>query len=150
MEAYKPLIEQVVSEADAYFERQGRYVDPTLHEISGPTRVILIVRDDVPVADIAKHMLACRVTPSMGNFYLALGVATPKNIESLLSVDGVVMALRDVNLGEEMGITFDTTPEELKEHTLWPGKDVNLPPKPDDYETMSSDLKPKPNMWNAL
>ena len=149
-EAYEPLIEQVVSEADAYFERQGRYVDPTLHEISGPTRVILAVRDDVPAADIAKHMFSCRVVPNLGSFYLALGVVTPNDLEKLLSIDGVVIALRDVDLSDQIGFDLTSLMENVEDHLVWIGDYSPDFQSPEEYNGESRNLKPEPMMWSTL
>ncbi|RLF17280.1 MAG: hypothetical protein DRN06_04080 [Thermoprotei archaeon] len=144
---YWPDGEELLSYINSYFKANGKYIDPELYKVDEPTRVILAVKSDVPVSAIAKHMLTCRATPALGNFYLVLGLVDGKGLEGLLRTDGVVMAIKDIMLVEQLGVPMPkpSSLEELRSLIRWPGKSKTY--SPEEKTPLEANPPIEPSMW---
>jgi len=144
---YWPDKEELLSYINSYFRTSSKYIDPELYKINEPTRVILAVKSDVPVSTIAKHMLTCRATPMLGNFYLVFGLVDSEGLEGLLHADGVIMALKDIMLVEQLGVPMPkpNSLEELKSLIRWPGKPAIS--TPEEKNTLEANPSIEPSMW---
>ena len=134
----------LLSRAEELIGRMSGYVDPTLYEIEGPTRVIAIVRDSVPLSDVAQCMISCRATPKMGSFYIVLGVLDKEHVDKLATLDGLVAVTPDVNLAERAGLLSG---EQLK---VVPASRVRSLDKQRPVSPYGSAGSPEVTMWDVV
>ena len=77
------------------FKNQVPYIDPELKNSEGLNRVILVVREEANIVQIASHMVSCRVTPPIGGVRLVLGTVDASKIESLTLDTATFAILKD-------------------------------------------------------
>ncbi|MHA1712279.1 MAG: S8 family serine peptidase [Candidatus Freyarchaeota archaeon] len=71
-----------------------RFLDPELSELTGPTRVLAVVRDDLPVEAAVQYLTTCRVV-SLGGIYLMIGTMPAERAGELMENPSVLALMRD-------------------------------------------------------
>ncbi len=74
---------------------RGRYVDPELLESEGPTRVLIVAGNSLPLKELARYTMSIRATPSIGGSYLAVGVMQAERAKELAENQHVLAVLKD-------------------------------------------------------
>jgi subtilisin family serine protease len=96
----------------------SKYIDPDLLNSSGPTRVLIVASDSLPVEELAKYMISVQVTPSMGGSYLATGVMQAEKVEKLAENQYVSAVLKDKAIEYDTPITLPEIPSKLNVTSL--------------------------------
>jgi len=80
---------------DPYSTFQREYIDPELLSSAGPTRVLIIATNSLPLKELAKYMVSSRATPSIGGSYLTVGVMQAEKVKELAENQHVLAVLKD-------------------------------------------------------
>lgn len=108
----------------------SKYVDPELLRSAGPTRVLIVASNSLPVEELAKYMISIQATPSMGGSYLATGVMQAEKVKELTENRYVLAVLKDKIINYDTPMTLPEIPSKLNASSL---KDMfKLKPKPED------------------
>jgi subtilisin family serine protease len=99
---------------------EGKYIDPDLLTVVGPTRVIIIASDSLPLHEVATYMISSRVTPSFKGFHMILGVMEADKVDQLAANPLVYAIYQDRKI--EYAISTDSSTADYAE------KDVPLLP----------------------
>ena len=83
------------SSGSQVFQSQETIVDPSLLSAVGPTRVLIKVSSALPIDEVAKYMITCRATPTIGGVYLVLGAIDPVNLSQLSSNPFIISIVKD-------------------------------------------------------
>ncbi len=74
---------------------QKRYIDPELSTSTGRIRVLIVASNALSIKEVAKYMITCRATPSLGGFYMITGSMDAEKVQQLASNPSIFSILKD-------------------------------------------------------
>ena len=95
---------------------ESKYIDPNLLNVDGPTRVIIIASDSLPLHEVAEYMITSRVTPFFEGCHVILGVVKADKVDQLAANPLVLAIYKDRKI--EYAVSTDSSTADLAKKAL--------------------------------
>jgi hypothetical protein len=85
-----------------------KHIDPELFNATGPTRVLIIADDSLPLKNIAEYMMSSRATPSLKGYYIIRGTMQADQVKQLSDDPRILTVLEDRKVEYSVPTEFPT------------------------------------------